>query len=87
MNVFLSVKFKTHDVLKEYVNILAQNNIELQHRMATKMLIRLEDNRIKIVVFLALPLQMRPGDEMLGLVRLKYGSDGKVINRVERFLD
>ena len=80
-------KFSDLDILTEYVNILAQNNIELQHRMATKMLIQIENNRIKIVIFLALPLKMRPGDKMLGLVRLKYGSDGKVINRVERFLD
>ena len=79
--------FSDLNVLTEYVNILAQNNIELQNRMTTKMLVQIEGNKLKVVIFLALPLKMRPGDEMLGLVRLKYGSDGKVINRVERLLD
>ena len=80
-------KFSDLDILTEYVNILAQNNIELQQRMTTKMLVQIENNRVKIVIFLALPLKKRPDDKMLGLVRLKYGSDGKVINKVERFLD
>ena len=77
-------KFSDSNVLVDYMNILKQNNIDLKRRILSKILIVLENSRLKVVLFLSLSPSLTDGNDNPTLIRLKYGSDGEVINRIER---
>ena len=80
-------KFSDSEILIDYMDILKQNNINLKQRILSKIIIAVENaKRIKVVLFLSLPPKLLPdGKDNPSLIRLKYGSDGGVINKIERF--
>ena len=78
-------KFSDSNVLVDYMAILAQNNIDLKQRILSKIMIVVENSKVKVVLFLSLPKKVAGEKNDPTLIRLKYGSDGKVINKIERF--
>ena len=66
------------------MDILAQNNIDLKQRILSKIMIVVEEPKIKVVLFLSLPKKLAGDNNDPSLIRLKYGPDGEVINKIER---
>ena len=71
-------------VLADFMNILAEHHIDLQRRFIIKIIVKIENNKLKVTLFLALPIDQNDDPDFVGLVRLKFGSDGQVTNRVDK---
>lgn len=71
-------------VLADFMNILSEHNINLENRFVIKIIVKIENNKLKITIFLALPIEINHDPDFVGLVRLKFGPNGSVTERVDR---
>ena len=74
-------------VIAHFMLILAAHNIDLRDRFITKIIVKLENNKLKVTVFVALPIEQNDNPDFVGLLRIKFGPNGVATDRVERLLD